>query len=171
MIDCFPRRAVFGVLTMVTAQLASCAPPDQPPPPTLIFDGLPVSGRWDDARKAGFTSCADVTRAELRCRRSGVMFQDHGPFNAAISLHGSNGRSGFDQLTLWHDQDQNALVAVVEGLERRGWRHCFTGEGSRGDQGIYSHPSAPVRISLDLSYSGKRRLRILPLWNKLERQC
>ena len=157
-----PRLAACAVLAIASVLPGGCGRPDQPPPKTLMFDGLPVSGRWEDARKAGFTSCAEVTRSELRCRRSGVMFQGFGPFNAAVSLYGSNGHSGFDQLTVWHDQDQNALVGVVQALERRGWRHCFTGEGSRGDQGIYSHPNAPVRVSLDLSYAGKRRLRLLP---------
>lgn len=160
------------MIVMALGLLAGCGhSDDRPPPPSLTVQGLPVSGTLGDALKAGFNTCVDITKTEMRCRRSGVMFQGFGPFNAAVNLNGRKGASGFDQLTLWHDQDQNALLAVATALERRGWRTCFTGEGHRGDQGIYTHPGEPVRISLDLSYSGKRRLRVIPQWNKRERSC
>ena len=93
-----------------------------------------------------------------------------GPFNAAVDLNGRHGGGGFAQLILWHDRDQGAAIAVGTLLERQGWRSCYTGEGRKGDQAIYSHPLAPVRFSMDLSYWGKRRLRILPAWNQ-ERRC
>jgi hypothetical protein len=99
------------------------------------------------------------------------MFLGFGPFNAALDLNGSNGGGGFDQLTLWHDRDQNAAIPVGNALERQGWQVCFTGEGSRGDQAIYTRPNAPVRISMDLSYWGKRRLRVIPQWNDRDARC
>ena len=107
----------------------------------------------------------------MRCRRAGVMFLGFGPFNAALDLNGSNGGGGFDQLILWHDRDQNAAIPIGSALERQGWRSCFTGEGHRGDQAIYMRPDAPVRISMDLSYWGKRRLRVIPEWNNREPRC
>jgi len=107
----------------------------------------------------------------MRCRRGDVLILGFGPFNAAVDLKGSNGGGGFDQLTLWHDRDQSAFIPLVNEMERRGWRSCFTGEGTWGDQGIYTHPAAPVRLSIDLSYWGKRRLRLIPHWNKRERRC
>jgi hypothetical protein len=168
----FSHHAARSVLAMTLGLLAGCARPDDPPPPpVLMVEGLPVSGSLRDALKAGFNTCADITTTEMRCRRSGVTFHGFGPFSAAVNLSGRKGASGFDQLTLWHDQDQNALLAVATALERQGWKTCFTGEGDRGDQGIYTHPGEPVRISLDLSYSGKRRLRVIPQWNKRERSC
>jgi hypothetical protein len=99
------------------------------------------------------------------------MFLGFGPFNAALDLNGYDGGGGFDQLILWHDRDQNALIPVGAALERQGWRACFTGEGYKGDQAIYTHPEARVRMSMDLSYWGKRRLRVLPDWNKREPRC
>lgn len=169
--SCRPDQPGRAVLTMVLSLFAGCSRPDDPPPPMLLFEGLPVSGSLEDALRAGFTSCLEVGTREMRCRRTGVMFKGLGPFSAAVSLSGKKGASGFDHLTLWHDQDQNALLAVVSGLERGGWRSCFTGEDNRGDQGIYTHPTSPVRLSLDLSYAGKRRLRVIPQWNVRERRC
>lgn len=157
-------------LVVAMAPIGGCGGPDRPPPPSLTVDGLPVSGRLSDARRAGFTRCISFT-AEMRCRRGGVLILGFGPFNAAVDLDGSNGGGGFDQLTLWHDRDQSAFIPLVNELERRGWRSCYTGEGSRGDQGIYTHPAAPVRLSMDLSYWTKRRLRLIPHWNKRERRC
>jgi hypothetical protein len=158
------------VPVIALALLAGCGGPDRPPPPALSFAGLPVSGSLQDALKAGFDRCREDT-TEMRCRRNGVMFLGFGPFNAALDLNGSNGGGGFDQLTLWHDRDQNAFLAIGTALERHGWRSCFTGENDRGDQAIYTHPGARVRISMDLSYWGKRRLRVIPQWNNREPRC
>jgi hypothetical protein len=160
----------FGRVAIGLALLAGCGGPDRPPPPPLLFEGLPVSGSLQDAHRSGFTSCWEDT-TEMRCRRWGVMFLGFGPFNAALDLNGSNGGGGFDQLTLWHDRDQNAAIPVGNALERQGWQVCFTGEGSRGDQAIYTRPNAPVRISMDLSYWGKRRLRVIPQWNDRDARC
>jgi hypothetical protein len=136
----------------------------------MWFEGLPVSGSLEDALKADFTRCRR-SWTEMRCRRSGVMLLGHGPFSAAVDLDGRDGGGGFDQLILWHDRDQGAAIAIGTLLERQGWRSCYTGEGRKGDQAIYSHPKARVRFSMDLSYWGKRRLRLLPEWNNRERRC
>ena len=98
----------------------------------------------------------------MRCRRSGVMLLRHGPYEAATDLVGSDGAGGFDHLILWHDRDQGALLAITTDLERQGWRSCYTGEGGKGDQALYTRDGEPVRFSLDISYWGKRRLRVMP---------
>lgn len=164
------RCSAYAGAALAFALFSSCGGPDHPPPPSLAVDGLPVSGGIADALNAGFTYCLAYT-TEMRCRRGGVVILGFGPFSAAVDLEGSDGSGGFDQVTLWHDRDQNAAIPLVTELERRGWRSCFTGEGIRGDQGIYTHPHAPVRISMDLSYWGKRRLRLIPNWNNRERRC
>ena len=60
---------------------------------------------------------------------------------------------------------------LVEALQRRGWMHCETGNERWGDQDIYSREGVPVRAWMDLSYYGKRRVRIMPLWKDAERSC
>ncbi len=159
-----------GPLLLIVGLLGGCGGADHPPPPALWFEGLPVSGSLEDALKADFTRCRR-SWTEMRCRRSGVMLLGHGPFSAAVDLNGHDGGGGFDQLILWHDGDQGAAIAIGTLLERQGWRSCYTGEGRKGDQAIYSHPDARVRFSMDLSYWGKRRLRLLPEWNNRERRC
>jgi hypothetical protein len=167
---CCRHLAVREGLAFAMVLLAGCGGPDHPPPPPLSFEGLPVSGSLADALNAGFTRCrADTT--EMRCRRGGMMFRGFGPFSAAVDLNGNNGGGGFDQLTMWSDRDQNAAIPVGTALERQGWRSCYTGDGNWGDQAIYTHPDSPVRISIDISYWGKRRLRLIPGWNKRERLC
>jgi hypothetical protein len=146
---------------VAVALLAGCRGPDHPPPPPNFFDGLPVSGSLDDALQAGFTRCRSEW-TEMRCRRDSVMLLGQGPFNAAVDLDGGNGGGGFAQLTLWHDRDQSAVISVGALLERHGWRTCYTGAGRRGNQAIYTREGAHVRFSMDLSYWGKRRLRIIP---------
>jgi len=166
-IEADPWRRALMILSVL---LAGCGGPDRAPPPPSSFDGLPISGNLDYARRSGFTNCWEDT-TEMRCRRAGVMFLGHGPFNAALDLNGSNGGGGFDQLTLWHDRDQNAFIPIGVALERQGWRSCYTGEGNRGDQAIYTHPRVQARLSMDLSYWGKRRLRVIPGWNVREPRC
>lgn len=157
-------------LALALGLVVGCGRSDRPPPPPLWLDGLPVSGSLADALKAGFDKCIEDT-IEMRCRRSGVMLLGQGPYSAALDLAGSDGGGGFDHLILWHDRDQNAVLAISAALERQGWRSCYTGQGNRGDQAIYTLAGAPVRFSMDLSYWGKRRLRVIPVSSTHEARC
>lgn len=159
------RRSLLA-LTLVVG----CRGADHPPPPPSSFEGLPVSGSLEDALRAGFTRCRSEW-TEMRCRRDSVMLLGQGPFNAAVDLDGGYGDGGFDQLTLWHDRDQSAIISVGTVLERQGWRTCYTGAGRRGNQAIYTHHGANIRFSMDLSYWAKRRLRIIPDSNGREGRC
>lgn len=150
--------------------LAGCSRPPASPP-KLLFEGLPVSGSLADAKRAGFTDCVQPDWNSLRCRRHGVVLAGAGPYEAAVDFNSGDGGGGFDQLVLWHDRDQYAVYRITDVLDRTGWTNCSTGSGDRGDQIIYSRHGAAVRMWMDLSYWGKRRLRILPLRNKLERGC
>lgn len=136
----------------------------------MTFGGLPISGGLADARRAGFTDCFQTDAVDLRCRRHGLWFMGQGPYEGAVDLAGGAGEGGFDQVVLWHDRDQHAVYAVADAFEHRGWRYCYTGD-VRGDQDIYTRTGAPFRVSMDLSYYGKRRLRLIPNWNRRERRC
>ncbi len=136
-----------------------------------MFAGLPVSGSYADAQHGGFTDCIKLDAISLRCRRHGVMLLGSGPYEAALDLVGGDGSGGFDQLVLWHDHDQDAVYAIGDALEKQGWQHCNTGTEDRGDQMIYTRAGAPVRVSMDLSYWDKRRMRVLPATNRAERRC
>jgi hypothetical protein len=150
--------------------LAVAACEEVPPPPAhSSFEGLPVTGSLADARAAGFTNCMN-DGSGMRCRREGVFVRGWGPFSAAVDLLGSDGRGGFRQLTLWHDRDQDAPYEVTETLQREGWRACLTEADGRGDQQVLTRAGVPVRFSADISYWGRRRLRILPGWSG-ERGC
>lgn len=138
------------------------ADPPAPPPPSLAYAGLPVSGSLADAKRAGFDQCLQMDGGHLRCRRSGVMLLGEGPYEAALDLIGGDGSGGFRQITLWHDRDQSAVLKVGDALKKQGWQYSYTGEGARGDQMILTRRGAPVHFSIDLSYWGKRRVRILP---------
>ncbi len=143
--------------------LAGCGgEPAAPAPRALLYAGLPVQGSLADAKRAGFDQCIEIDGLHQRCRRSGVMLLGEGPYEAAIDLIGAGGSGGFRQLTLWHDRDQSAVLKVSEALKQRGWTFTYTGDGARGDQMVLVHPGAPVHFSVDLSYWGKRRVRILP---------
>ena len=143
--------------------------PAPPPPPARSFEGLPVTGSRAFAEKLGFTPCIDTSNA-LRCRKAGVMLLGAGPYSAAVDLRGS-GESGFDELTLWHDDDQSAVLAVADRLKELGWTLCRTGQEDRGDQDIWTKAGAPVRFSMDVSYWGKRRMRVLPEQNQPTGRC
>ena len=91
------------------------------------------------------------------------MVAGKGPFSGALDLRHADGSGGFYQLTLWHADDQDkAVYAVGPALQAQGWSLCRTGTEFRGDQEIYTKAGAPVRFSIDISYWGKRRLRVLP---------
>lgn len=149
---------------------AGCRPASAPPPPSLSFAGLPVSGNAGDARRAGFTNCVDLDAVHVRCRRHSVMLAGVGPYEAAVDLAGSDGAGGFDHLTLWHDSDNDALLKLAAALEHDGWQRCLTGDGRAGDQAIFTRAGAPVGLSMDISYWGKRRMRVVPV-SRPERDC
>jgi len=152
-----------AAIALAALLLAGCSSePPAPPPPSLAYAGLPVSGSLADAKRAGFDQCLQMDGGHLRCRRSGVMLLGEGPFEAALDLVGGDGTSGFRQITLWHDRDQSAVMKVGQALKKQGWAYSYTGEGGRGDQMILTKKGAPVHFSIDLSYWGKRRVRILP---------
>lgn len=164
-------RALLLIATLAIALAGTACTPVRAPPPTVVFAGLPVSGRLADARGAGFTECVDLDSVHIRCRRHGVMVATAGPYDAAVDLVGSHGEGGFDQVTLWDDRDNDTVFRLATALEAAGWRKCLTGDGRAGDQAIYTLPGAPVRASMDISYWGKRRLRLIPEWNRHERRC
>ena len=149
---------------------AGCGPVRHPPP-TVVFAGLPVSGSLRDARAAGFADCVDLDAVDIRCRRHGVTVDGAGPYEAAVDLHGSRGEGGFDELTLWDDRDNDAVFRLASALERAGWVKCLTGNGRAGDQAIYTRAGSPVRASMDISYWGKRRIRLIPDGDRRERRC
>lgn len=149
---------IFMALTLLTA----CdREPDAPPPANLSFEGLPITGNLDFARSAGFTRCMELGRY-LRCRREGVSFGGGGPYHAAVDAVGREGASGFNEVSLWSETDQSALSRVGNQLVAQGWNQCRTGTEDRGDQRILTKAGSPVRVSIDITYWGKRRLRILP---------
>ena len=131
------------------------------PPPTEFFDGLPVAGNLGDAKREGFTTCINFN-VSLRCKRGNVRLLRYGPFNAAVDLAGGDGRGGFRQLTLWNDRDQDGAIEIGRELKRQGWQSCMTSLHNWGDQHILRRKDSPFRVSIDLSYYGKRRIRIMP---------
>lgn len=148
----------FGMAMLACALAAGCSP--TPPPPELGFEGLPVMGGQAFAEKLGFRDCLETSNA-LRCRKHGVMLYGKGPFVGAVDMKEGKG-SGFYQLTLWHESDQDAVLALSPVLTANGWVLCRTGQEDRGDQEIWTKPGSKVRFSVDISYWGKRRFRILP---------
>jgi hypothetical protein len=156
----------WAISALFAALLTGCGGPHRPPPRSSRYAGLPISGSLAFARRLGFTDCVD-DGTDMRCRRSSVMIGGHGPFEAAVDLVDG----GFDELILWHDRNQYAVYAIADALERQGWRQCYADANGHGDQDIYSKPGVPVIFSMDLSYWGKRRMRIIPTWNHHERRC
>ena len=152
------------------AVLAGCANPQPAPPPLMSFDGLPVSGSLADAKAAGFAQCVELPPG-LRCRREGVMVRGLGPFSAAVDLVNRDGSGGFTELTLWDDNDQNAVLDIGDAFERQGWSACLSGDGRRGDYKIWTLTGAPVRLSMDISYWGKRRFRVIPERSQPHSRC
>lgn len=151
---------------LLLALLAVSCQPKRPPPHRLLVDGLPVSGDLGFAQAKGFKACFNVDAIHMRCRRHDVMFLGQGPFEAAVDLLGGYGQSGFDQLTLWHGSDNEEVYKILVSLAKRGWHYCYTGDGDRGDQAIFTHQGERVRISMDISYWATRRLRVIPNWNR-----
>lgn len=142
---------------------SACEPERVPPPPpaNTSLNGLPITGSVAFAKRSGFTRCLDFN-ASLRCRREGITFAGEGPYSGAVDSSGADGRSGFQQLILWSEGDQFAITKVGLRLLARGWQLCRTGTDDRGDQSIYTKAGSQVRVSIDASYWGKRRLRVIP---------
>jgi hypothetical protein len=161
-----PIGKLVGRAMLLLALLAASCQPKRPPPARLLFGGLPVSGDLGFAQAKGFKSCFNVDAMHMRCRRHDVMFLGQGPFEAAVDLLGGYGQSGFDQLTLWHDSDNEEVYKILVSLAKMDWRYCYTGDGDRGDQAIFTRQGEKFRISMDISYWAKRRLRVIPNWNK-----
>lgn len=160
------RRTTLSLLALC----ASCGPP-LTSPRLQLFEGLPISGSLGDAQRAGFSDCFNTTAIEMRCRRHNVMLAGQGPFEAAVDLTGGDGSGGFDQLILWDEGDQDGVFPFTDLLERQGWRQCMTGTAERGDQLIYTRSGSRTWIAMDLSYWSKRRLRLIPDWNRRELKC
>lgn len=165
------RIDVVAAALLVPMLCSGCADDPPPPPPSLVFGGLPVRGSLEDAHRAGFTACFNPDATRVRCRRSGVMLLGQGPYQAAIDLIGGAGAGGFGEVTLWHDRDQYAVYKIRDALKNKGWRYCYTGSGTRGDQAVFSRPDVAIRIWMDLSYWGKRRLRLVPLEGTAKPDC
>ncbi|WP_066797125.1 hypothetical protein [Sphingomonas soli] len=159
-------------LAIVAGVLIAGHEPIFPPPRGLWLGTLPVQGDRADAMRAGLTHCTSATRNRLRCRKDGVMLMGLGPYTAAVDMYGADGRGGFYQLTLWDSDDQDTVQEVGTRLKAQGWSLCRTAHNEfAGDQEIYTRAGAPVRFSIDISYWGKRRLRILPELNEPTGHC
>ncbi|MES2441363.1 MAG: hypothetical protein V4574_00920 [Pseudomonadota bacterium] len=163
------RQRFSGVL--LAALLCAGCEPVRDPPPSVAFGGLPVSGGVPDIQRAGFSDCLNMDAISMRCRRHGVTLAGQGPYEAAVDMVGSDGKGGFDQLTLWHDTDQTAVYKVTDTLKKQGWRYCYIGTDQKGDQAFFARKGTPVIVFMDLSYWGKRRLRVMPEWNRRDKRC
>ncbi len=160
---------VLGIVAMVLLAGRVTVPPA---PRAMSLGALPVQGGRADALRAGFLHCTEATRNKLRCRRGGVILAGLGPFTAAVDLLGAEGQGGFYQLTLWDDYDADAVDALGKHLKAQGWSLCRTGPNEyAGDQDIYTLAGQSVRFSIDISYWGKQRARILPELNQPTGHC
>lgn len=163
------NAAAVAIRMTVLLVLGGCTP-HRAPPPSRSFAGLPVSGTLADAHRAGFTRCVSDP-VSMRCRRSAVVVERQGPYEAAVDLVGSDGNGGFDLLTLWNDRDETAVMAIGDALERRGWQSCITGHGDVGEQQIYTRPGVPFLFSMDVSYWMHRRMRLIPIPTPFKKPC
>ncbi len=152
------RSAILWSLAALGLSACNDAPPvdEKPIAPVAVFEGLPLSGNKATALSAGFGSCREVMRA-LRCHKDGVTIKGVGPLKAAVDLDQEveNGHPRFDHATLWHDSDQGAMLPLKAALVNIGWSSCLTSEEER-----FWKPPSPLRIAMDTSYWGKRRLLI-----------
>lgn len=152
------RSAILWSLAALALSACNDAPPadERPVAPVAVFEGLPLSGNLATALAAGFGSCLEATKG-LRCRKGGVMIKGVGPLEAAVDLYekAADGSARFDHVTLWHDSDQGAMFPIKGALLKIGWQSCLTSEDER-----FWKPPSPLRIAMDTSYWGKRRLVI-----------
>lgn len=149
------RSAILWSLAALGLSACSDAPPvdEKPVAPVAVFESLPLSGNKATALAAGFGDCHEVMRS-LRCLRHGVIINGVGPLNAAVDID-EKAPARFDHVTLWHDSDQSAMLPLRAALEGQGWKSCLTAEAER-----FWKPPSPLRIAMDTSYWGKRRLVI-----------
>ena len=162
----------WGIILGLTAvPLSGCgssgSSPDQKPArPVALFEGLPLSGNQATAVAAGFRDCLDATMG-VRCRREVTLF-GVGPLHAAVDLSGAgpDGSARFDHVTLWHPSDQSAVLALEGALQSRGWASCLTKDAER-----FWHPPSPLRIAIDTSYWGHRRVVIAAAPREAEPFC
>lgn len=154
------RLAILWPLTALVAAGCGDRPSQAPPEPAIVpaalFEGLPLSGNLATALAAGFGNCIDGTRG-LRCRKEGVTLMGVGPLSAAIDLDAApeGSPSRFDHVTLWHANDQGAVLDLSPALAKAGWQSCLTPDAER-----FWHPPSPLRIAIDTNYWGSRRLVI-----------
>jgi hypothetical protein len=120
-----------------------------------MFEGLPLSGNKATALAAGFGDCLDGTRG-LRCRKK-VTILGVGPVWAAVDLdkEAADGSARFDHVTLWHPTDQGVVLGFEGTLAQAGWKSCLTPDEER-----FWRPPSPLRIAIDTSYWGSRRVVI-----------
>lgn len=160
----------WGWVALPIVLLAGCEA-RQTAPQRFTYQGLPVQGSLADAQHAGLTDCTTIVRY-VRCRQDGVTFMGKGAYHAAVDVLYDDGSGGFYELTLWRDGDQIETYTVGTTLLDQGWQRCRTGPNENtGDQEIFTKAGSPVRISIDLSYWGKRRLRIIPELHQSTGRC
>ena len=159
-----------GASLMILGLLMGCGQHREPAsPPSLSFGGLPISGNLADAKRAGFTDCI-ANDTDMSCRRSNVSFVGKGPFYATVEFDKSDGSGSFNQLTLWHATNEEAVYEIASELKRQSWRECFIG-GRWGYQVIYTRSGSPVFISMDLRYWLHRQFRVIPAWKRQVSRC
>lgn len=153
------RSAVLALCAALLASGCDKSPPKTetaPAVPTALFEGLPLSGNIGTALAAGFGDCLEGTRGP-RCSKDGVMVMGVGPLTASVDLDvkTDDGEPRFDHMTLWHKTDQGLALGLRETLTKAGWASCLTPDAER-----YWRPPSPLRIAIDTSYWGSRRVVI-----------
>ena len=120
--------------------------------PIAMLEGLPLDGNQGTALAAGFADCLAGPHDVVRCTRRDVSLLGVGPYTAAIDLSVPGNPPHFNQVTLWHDSDQGAILDIGEALKKDGWQSCLS-----GDFESYGRMGSPTLIVIDASYWGKRR--------------
>ena len=152
------RSAILWSLAALGLSACNDAPPvdEKPIAPVAVFAGLPLSGNKATALAAGYGECLEATQG-VRCRKDGVSIMGIGPLNSAVDLdaRAADSSARFDHVTFWHGSDQSAVLPLKAALVNLGWQSCLTSEEER-----FWKPPAPLRIAMDTSYWGKRRVVI-----------
>ena len=146
--------------TLAALALSGCGeapkPPEKPIKANAVFEGLPLSGNQATAIAAGLTDCVDATKG-VRCRKDGIRVMGVGPVSVAVDLElkADDGSARFDHVTLWHPTDQGVVLGLEGTLADAGWKSCITITEER-----FWRPPSPLRIAIDTSYWGHRRVVI-----------